>query len=114
MDAIGRDDMLRGYTIASVGFYAPQGRMVRLRLADPGMNEKIEAFRYQGRPITNFEMESACLQGMAAMLGHNAMTVCCIIAERRAENADTDYKPHVKRLVETVLNRMHDYHSLNG
>lgn len=114
VDAIGRDDMLRGYTIASVGFYAPQGRMVRLRLADPGMNEKIEAFRYQGRPITNFEMESACLQGMAAMLGHNAMTVCCIIAERRAENADTDYKPHVRRLVETVLNRMHDYHSLNG
>lgn len=72
---IGRDDMVRGYTIAAVGFYAPQGRMVRLKLKDPNLNEKIESFRYQGRSITNFEMESACLQGMAKLLGHRAMTV---------------------------------------
>lgn len=103
---IGRDDMVRGYTIAAVGFYAPQGRMVRLKLKDPNLNEKIESFRYEGRPITNFEMESACLQGMAKLLGHKAMTVCCIIAERRATKANTDYKPKVKALVETVLNRL--------
>lgn len=102
---IGRDDMVRGYTIAAVGFYAPQGRKVRLQLADPNLNEKIESFRYEGRPITNFEMESACLQGMAKMLGHKAMTVCCIIAERVATKANTDYKPHVRRLIETVLDR---------
>lgn len=106
--AIGRDDMRRGYTIAAVGFYAPQGRMVRLKLADPKLNEKIESFRYQGRPITNFEMESACLQGMAKLLGHKAMTVCCIIAERRANNANTDYKPRVNELVKTVLDRLVD------
>ncbi len=105
IDEIGRDDMRRGYTIAAVGFYAPQGRMVRLKLADPELNKKIESFRYKGRPITNFEMESACLQGMAKMLGHKAMTVCCIIAERRATTANTDYKPHV-RLIETVLDRI--------
>lgn len=105
VDRIGRDDMLRGYTIAAVGFYAPQGRMVRLRLKDPDLNAKIESFRYDGRPITNFEMESACLQGMARLLGHKAMTVCCIIAQRREENADTDYKPSVRRLIETVLER---------
>lgn len=103
---IGRDDMVRGYTIAAVGFYAPQGRMVRLRLADPNLNEKIESFRYHGRPITNFEMESACLQGMSKMLGHKAMTVCCIIAQRRRTEADTDYKPHVAQLVRTVLDRI--------
>lgn len=103
---IGRDDMIHGYTIAAVGFYAPQGRMVRLALADPDLNEKIESFRYNGRPITNFEMESACLQGMAKMLGHKAMTVCCIIAERRVTKANTDYKPFVKQLVETVLDRI--------
>ncbi len=103
---IGRDDMVRGYTIAAVGFYAPQGRMVRLRLADPNLNEKIENFRYHGRPITNFEMESACLQGMSKMLGHKAMTVCCIIAQRRRTEADTDYKPHVAQLVRTVLDRI--------
>ncbi len=105
VERIGRDDMLRGYTIASVGFYAPQGRMVRLKLKDPDLNSKIESFRYNGRPITNFEMESACLQGMARLLGHRAMTVCCIIAQRREQDAETDYKPAVRRLVEKVLER---------
>ncbi len=105
VDLIGHEDMVRGYTIAAVGFYAPQGREVRLKLKDPDLNEKIESFRYNGHPITNFEMESACLQGMAKLLGHKAMTVCCIIAQRRAENANTDYKPSVKKLIETVLDR---------
>lgn len=108
VNKIGRDDMTRGYTIAAVGFYAPQGRCVRLPLADPDLNAKIESFRYNGRPITNFEMESACLQGLSKLLGHKAMTVCCIIAERRANNANTDYKPKVKELIETVLNRLVD------
>lgn len=108
VERIGLHDMRRGYTIAAVGFYAPQGRMVRLRLTDPDLNAKIESFRYNGRPITNFEMESACLQGMARLLGHKAMTVCCIIAERRANNADTDYKPKVRELVQTVLDRLTD------
>lgn len=106
VEKIGRDDMVRGFTIAAVGFYAPQGREVRLKLADPHLNEKIESFRYNGRPITNFEMESACLQGLSRLLGHKAMTVCCIIAERRANNADTDYKPRVRQLIETVLERI--------
>lgn len=106
VERIGRNDMTRGFTIAAVGFYAPQGRMVRLKLKDPDLNEKIESFRFEGRPITNFEMESACLQGLAKLMGHRAMTVCCIIAERRANNANTDYKPKVKQLVETVLDRM--------
>lgn len=106
VEKIGRDDMVRGYTIAAVGFYAPQGRMVRLKLADPNLNEKIVSFRFMGRPITNFEMESACLQGMAKLLGHKAMTVCCIIAERRATKANTDYKPKVRKLIETVLERL--------
>ena len=70
LSRIGRDDMIHGFTIAAVGFYAPQGRMVRLPLADPDLNEKIESFRYQGRPVTNFEMESACLQGLARLLCH--------------------------------------------
>lgn len=106
VDRIGRDDMLRGNTMSAVGFYAPQGRMVRLKLAKPDLVEKLESFGYEGERITNFEMESGCLQGMAKMLGHKAMTVCCIIAERRSTNADPDYKPHVRRLIETVLDRI--------
>lgn len=105
VEQIGRDDMTRGFTISAVGFYAPQGRQVRLPLADPELNAKIESFRYKGRPVTNFEMESGCLQGMAKLLGHRAMTVCCIIAERRATKANTDYKPRVRQLLETVLDR---------
>lgn len=105
VERIGKNDMRRGYTIAAVGFYAPQGRMVRLKLKDPDLNSKIETFLYDDKPITNFEMESACLQGMAKLLGHRAMTVCTIIAQRRAEDANTDYKPAVERLVRTVLDR---------
>lgn len=106
LERIGGADMRRGFTISAVGFYAPQGRMVRLKLADPGLNAKIESFRYDGRPVTNFEMESGCLQGMAKMLGHKALTVCCIIAQRRLSEANADYKPSVRRLVETVLDRI--------
>ena len=106
VERIGKDDMVKGNTIASVGFYAPQGREVRLKLKDPDLIRRIEEFRYEGEPVANFEMESACLQGMAKLLGHKAMTVCCIIAQRREEDANTDYKPSVARLVETVLERI--------
>ena len=106
VERIGKDDMKRGYTIASVGFYAPQGREVRLKLKDPDLINKIEEFRYNNRPITNFEMESACLQGMAKLLGHKAMTVCCIIAQRREEDANTDYKSSIGKFIETVLDRI--------
>lgn len=105
-ERIGGTDMIRGYTMAAVGFYAPQGRMIRLPLADPDLNTKIEFFRYNDKPITNFEMESACLQGMARLLGHKAVTACCIIAERRLTKANTDYKPSVRKLIETVLERI--------
>ena len=106
VERIGKNDMIHGNTIASVGFYAPQGREVRLKLKDPDLIKKIEDFNFEGQVLTNFEMESACLQGMAKLLGHKAMTVCCIIAQRRLEDAETDYKPSVERLVKTVLERI--------
>ena len=106
VERIGRDDMVRGFTIAAVGFYAPQGRQLRLPLADPDLNAKIESFEFNGRHITNFEMESACLQGMARLLDHKAMTVCGIIAQRRSNKANTDYKPRIKELIKTVLDRL--------
>lgn len=105
-DRIAGSDMVRGFTMAAVGFYAPQGRMIRVPLADPDLNAKIESFRYEGRPITNFEMESACLQDLARLLGHKAVTTCCIIAERRLTKANTDYKPAVNGLVQAVLDRI--------
>ena len=93
-------------TIAANGFYGPQGRELRLPLADPKLNEKIEAFNYNGRQITNFEMESSSLAGLAALMGHRAMTVCCIIAGRVDKNMNTNYKGSLTGLIETVLERI--------
>lgn len=106
VNQIGKDDMLRGVTISANGFYGPQGRVLRINLAVPDINDKIEAFRHGKYKITNYEMESSAIAGLAKMMGHRAMTVCCIIANRRVEAANTDYKPYIDRLVQTVLDRM--------
>lgn len=100
------NDIIRGITIAANGFYGPQGRELRLPLADPKLNEKIEAFNYNGQQITNFEMESSSLAGLAALMGHRAMTVCCIIAGRVDKNMNTNYKGSLTGLIETVLERI--------
>lgn len=98
--------IVRGVTIACNGFYAPQGRMLRLPLADAQLNKKIENFRYQGHKITNFEMESSALAGMARLLGHKALTVCCIIAGRQNLNMNTEYKGSIEGLIDNVLERI--------
>ena len=103
---IGRDDMVRGYTISAVGFYGPQGREVRLKLAEPELNKRIEKFEYNGGHITNYEMESSALQGLAKLLGHRAMTVCSIIANRVATTANPNYKTAVNDLVKVVIERL--------
>ena len=106
VERIGKDDFVKGYTIAANGFYGPQGREVRLPLAVPGLNARIEAFEYNGGHITNYEMESAALQGMARLMGHKAMTVCAIIANRMSKAATPNYKTAVQDLVATVLERI--------
>jgi uridine phosphorylase len=103
---IGKDDMLRGVTISANGFYGPQGRVLRLDLADMHLNDKIEKFRFGSYKITNYEMEGSAIAGLAKLMGHKAMTVCCIIANRRVEAANTDYKPYIEKLVTTVLDRI--------
>lgn len=99
-------EILKGNTIAANGFYGPQGRELRLPLKDGQLNKKIEAFRYEGKMITNYEMESSSLAFLAAMLGHRAMTVCCIIAGRKAEKMNTDYKGSIEGLIDLVLERI--------
>ena len=98
--------MLRGVTISANGFYGPQGRVLRLNLADMHLNDKIESFRYGKYKITNYEMEGSAIAGLSKLMGHKAMTVCCIIANRRVEDATTDYKPYIETLVKTVLDRI--------
>ena len=105
-----RDVTLQGVTISAPGFYGPQGRVVRIPLAMPDMLERIESFRFEegGVPyrITNFEMESAPLAGLAAHLGHHACTVCCAIANRYLQSSNPDYKPFIRRLAEVAVDRI--------
>lgn len=100
------DDMVMGITISAIGFYGPQGREVRLKIASPGINQRIESFEYKGRKITNYEMESAPLAGFARMLGHKAVTVCSVVANRVAKNSSTEYKDAMRELVQKVLERI--------
>ena len=105
-----KDVTLKGVTISANGFYGPQGRVVRVPLAMPNMLENIESFRFstggEDYRITNFEMESSPLAGLAAHLGHNASTVCCIIANRYLKSSNPDYKPAIRKLVELCVDRM--------
>jgi uridine phosphorylase len=100
------DCTVKGVTISAPGFYGPQGRVVRLGLAMPDMLEKFESFRYNGYRITNFEMESSAVAGLAKHLGHEAGTVCCAIANRYLKSSNPDYKPQVRKLVELALERL--------
>lgn len=106
VNQIAGNDMVRGYTIACGGFYGPQGRQLRAPIADPLQNEKIEEFEYDGMHICNFEMESSALAGLAALLGHRAMTCCMVIANRYAKEMNTEYKNTIDTLIEKVLDRI--------
>ena len=101
-----KDSTTEGIAIAAPGFYAPQGRYVRLQPADMELNAKIESFRYKGRRITNFEMEGSALAGLAALMGHRATTICTIIAQRIAKQAQTDYRPFVERMIVMALDKL--------
>ena len=103
---VAKDDMVRGITIACGGFYGPQGRELRLPLADPHLNEKIETFEHSGLRITNFEMESSALAGLSRLMGHRAMTCCMVIANRRAKNVKLTYKNTIDHLIQLVLDRI--------
>ena len=96
----------QGITATAPGFYGPQGRTLRLQLAYPENNRKIENFRYGDWRICNFEMESSALYGLGKMLGHNCLTICAVIANRVTEKFAADYHPSVKNLITNTLERL--------
>ena len=106
LERIAGDEMVRGVTIACGGFFGPQGRELRIPLADPKQNEKVESFEYNGHRITNFEMESSALAGLARLMGHKAVTCCMVIANRRAKNVNANYKNSIDELIKLVLERI--------
>ncbi len=100
------DCTIKGVTISASGFYGPQGRVLRMPLAMPDMIDSFESYRFEDCRITNFEMEGSAIAGIAAHLGHEAGTVCCIIANRHLKSSNPDYKPQVKGLVKLSLDRL--------
>ena len=103
---IHRDDTIAGVTISAPGFYGPQGRVLRLPLTDPRLNDKIESFTFEGHKITNFEMECSAIYGLSKLLGHEALTICLIIANRLKKEASADYHQSMETLIQLVLERL--------
>ncbi len=99
-------DMRKGMTISAPGFYGPQGRVLRLPIQDENINEKLTAFSFADKKINNYEMECSAIYGLSKLLGHNALTVCCIIANRIRKEYSKNYKIPVTELIETILNRL--------
>lgn len=96
----------QGVTATAPGFYGPQGRTLRMDLAYPEINHRIENFNYNGWRICNYEMESSALYGLGKMMGHNCLTICVAIANRVTEKFASDYHPYVKKLVGNTLERL--------
>jgi len=106
LSKIHQEDTITGVTISAPGFYGPQGRVLRLPLADPQLNDKIESFDFEGQKITNFEMECSAIYGLSKLLGHEALTVCLIIANRVKKEASSDYRQSMETLISLVLERL--------
>jgi uridine phosphorylase len=98
-----REPFIQGVNISAPGFYGPQGRSLRLGLAIPGLNSMLEKFRFQGMKITNYEMESSAIYGLSKMLGHEAITVCLLIANRQTKSANEDYHRQMELMVQSVM-----------
>jgi uridine phosphorylase len=96
-------ETINGITATAPGFYGPQGRKLRIDLADPEMIARMQDFRYNGERIINFEMETSALYALGALLGHNVVTICALIANRATQSINKDYKPVIRKLVELVL-----------
>jgi uridine phosphorylase len=102
-EALFRDTTVGGITVSAPGFYGPQGRAVRLEPACPELNSKLSSLVWEGRRVTNMEMESSAVTGLGRLLGHVAGTVCAVIAQREEGGADTDYRPFVEQMIKMSL-----------
>jgi len=97
------ENFKKGITISAPGFYAPQGRRLRLETFDNEINGKLAEFSYRGRTISNYEMESSAIYGLSALLGHKALTICLVIGNRVTGEFVQDYKPLMSELALKVF-----------
>jgi len=103
MEIFEGENFIKGITISAPGFYAPQGRHLRLDTFDSEINNKLAEFSFMGRTISNYEMESSAIYGLSALLGHKALTICVIIGNRVTGEFINDYKPIMKDLAFRVM-----------
>lgn len=100
------DIAIRGMTASAPGFYAPQGRVLRLGLWQEDYLHKIETFTAHGMRITNFEMEGSAIAGLSRLMGHKSLTVCAIIAQRVAGSSNADYGTIIDNLIIKSLEKL--------
>jgi uridine phosphorylase len=98
-----KENFKKGITISAPGFYAPQGRRLRLQTFDNEINNKLSEFSFRGRTISNYEMESSAIYGLSALLGHKALTICLVIGNRVTGEFFQDYKPLIRDLALKVF-----------
>jgi uridine phosphorylase len=106
LEKLSGNKFVNGVTVSAPGFYGPQGRVIRLGLADSDINEKISKFKHREFKVTNYEMECSAIYGLSKLLGHNAATVCAIIANRKVGEYSKDYKPIIRDLIKKVLDSL--------
>jgi uridine phosphorylase len=103
VDLFQYENFRKGITISAPGFYAPQGRRLRLETFDNEMNSKLASYEFRGRTISNYEMESSAIYGLSGLLGHKAVTICVVIGNRVTGDFISDYKPLIKELALKVF-----------
>lgn len=100
------DTVYTGMTGTAGGFYGPQGRVLRLPLHDANLNSKLDSFKHKDFRITNFEMETSVIYGLSKLLGHEALSLNAIIANRATGNFSKDPKKAVEKLIVYALERI--------
>ncbi|QQS52058.1 MAG: nucleoside phosphorylase [Bacteroidota bacterium] len=104
LEKLKNPDIHQGITVTAPGFYGSQGRVLRMDLAMPGFNDKLEHYAYRGQKITNYEMETSALYGYSKLLGHEAATICLALANRVGKEVLKEYKNKMMQLIEYTLN----------
>lgn len=103
---IESDKIFKGITATAGGFYGPQGRVLRLEIQDAELNNKMDNFKFEDSRITNLEMETAAIYGLSSLLGHNALSLNAIIANRASGTFSSDPYKAVDELIAYALDKL--------
>lgn len=100
------DTVFEGITVTAGGFYGAQGRVLRLKLHDELLNDKIDSFEFDGLKATNLEMETAAIYGLSKLLGHKALSLNAIVANRKNGTFSVDPYKTIDELIRFALNKI--------